>query len=253
MNENLSPGVMKKILKELQQLQSEPLEGIKVVLNDNNMLDIMAWISGPDGTPYEGGAFKVKITLGNDFPVAPPKGYFETKIFHPNVSDKGEICVSTLKKDWKKELGIAHILLTIKCLLIVPNPESALNEEAGRLLLEEYEEFAKRAKVYTQIHAKSKIDFTIPKASSSKTPESVSNKSEDTVCDSTPESPKVTNQSEWTVLGEDVATGNEKVKSTSDLKEESSTGTTSLKLKKRVAEKKLEKGKNDKKRTLRRL
>lgn len=27
-------------------------------------------------------------------------GYFMTKIFHPNVSEKGEICVNTLKKDW---------------------------------------------------------------------------------------------------------------------------------------------------------
>jgi hypothetical protein len=34
-----------------------------------------------------------------------------TKIFHPNVSVTGEICVNTLKKDWKKELGLKHILL----------------------------------------------------------------------------------------------------------------------------------------------
>ena len=27
-------------------------------------------------------------------------GYFLTKIFHPNVSEKGEICVNILKKDW---------------------------------------------------------------------------------------------------------------------------------------------------------
>ncbi|CEG74352.1 Putative Ubiquitin-conjugating enzyme E2 S [Rhizopus microsporus] len=78
-----------------------------------------------------------------------------TKIFHPNVSDKGEICVNTLKKDWKPELGIRHVLLAIKCLLIVPNPESALNEEAGKLLLEQYEDYAKRARLYTSIQAKS--------------------------------------------------------------------------------------------------
>lgn len=41
----------------------------------------------------------------------------------------GEICVNTLKKDWNEKLGVRHVLLTIKCLLIVPNPESALNEE----------------------------------------------------------------------------------------------------------------------------
>ncbi len=38
--------------------------------------------------------------LPSDFPSHPPKGYFITKIFHPNVSKKGEICVNTLKKDW---------------------------------------------------------------------------------------------------------------------------------------------------------
>ena len=42
----------------------------------------------------------------------------------------------------------------MKCLLIVPNPESALNEEAGKLLLEQYEDYSMRAKMYTEIHAK---------------------------------------------------------------------------------------------------
>ena len=63
-------------------------------------------------------------------------------------------CVNTLKKDWKSELGLRHVLLTIKCLLIVPNPESALNEEAGKLLLEHYDDYCARAKLYTDIHAK---------------------------------------------------------------------------------------------------
>ncbi|QQP38115.1 Ubiquitin-conjugating enzyme E2 S [Caligus rogercresseyi] len=77
-----------------------------------------------------------------------------TKLFHPNVaSSTGEICVNTLKKDWKSDLGIKHVLLTIKCLLIVPNPESALNEEAGKLLLERYDDYCARAKLYTEIHA----------------------------------------------------------------------------------------------------
>jgi ubiquitin-conjugating enzyme E2 S len=39
-------------------------------------------------------------------------------------------------------------------LLIVPNAESALNEEAGKLLLEHYEDYFQRAKMMTEIHAK---------------------------------------------------------------------------------------------------
>lgn len=41
----------------------------------------------------------------------------------------------------------------MKCLLIHPNPESALNEEAGRLLLNQYDDYAARAKLMTEIHA----------------------------------------------------------------------------------------------------
>ena len=51
---------------------------------------------------------------------------------HPNISKAGEICVNTLKKDWQSSLGIGHVLQVVRCLLINPFPESALNEEAGK-------------------------------------------------------------------------------------------------------------------------
>lgn len=38
-------------------------------------------------------------------------GYFVTRIFHPNIAKNGEICVNTLKKDWKPTLGLRHVLL----------------------------------------------------------------------------------------------------------------------------------------------
>lgn len=151
--ENLSPQIIRQVSRELGELTSDPPEGIKVYINDEDITDIQGAIEGPAGTPYAGGLFRVKLVLGKDFPSGPPKGYFVTKIFHPNVAKNGEICVNTLKKDWKPDLGIKHILLTIKCLLIVPNPESALNEEAGKLLLEHYEDYSQRARMMTEIHA----------------------------------------------------------------------------------------------------
>ncbi|KAM9299685.1 ubiquitin-conjugating enzyme E2 S [Gastrophryne carolinensis] len=151
--ENLPPHVIRQVYKEVSTLTSDPPEGIKIFPNEEDITDVQVSIEGPDGTPYAGGIFRMKLILGKDFPAAPPKGYFLTKIFHPNVSTNGEICVNVLKKDWKAELGIRHVLLTIKCLMIHPNPESALNEEAGRLLLENYEEYASRARLMTEIHA----------------------------------------------------------------------------------------------------
>lgn len=151
--ENVSPQVIKQISKEVASLKTNPLESISIFPNEEDITDIQAAIEGPVGTPYAGGYFRIKLSLSKDFPHVPPRGFFLTKVFHPNVAANGEICVNTLKKDWKPELGIKHILLTIKCLLIVPNPESALNEEAGKLLLEHYQEYCKRAKMMTEIHA----------------------------------------------------------------------------------------------------
>ncbi|ELU15292.1 hypothetical protein CAPTEDRAFT_152679 [Capitella teleta] len=152
--ENVSPQIIRQVAKEIGDLQKEPPEGIKIIPNDEDLTDLQAAIEGPAGTPYAGGYFRVKLVLGKSFPSEPPKGFFLTKIFHPNVAKNGEICVNTLKKDWKAEYGIKHILLTVKCLLIVPNAESALNEEAGKMLLEQYDDYSMRAKMYTDIHAK---------------------------------------------------------------------------------------------------
>ncbi|RHZ47624.1 hypothetical protein Glove_575g42 [Diversispora epigaea] len=109
--ENISPSVLRRITKELAALKVQPPEGIRVLMNELNVCDVQAWISGPEGTPYEDGYFKVKVIFGADFPSVPPKCIFITKIFHPNVSKSGEVCVDTLKRDWNKEYGIEHILL----------------------------------------------------------------------------------------------------------------------------------------------
>lgn len=126
----LTAKAIKLIAKELEKLQSDPPEDIQVIANEESLTELHCWIRGPgklytkgkenaitlvyiDKTPYEDGYFKIKLVFDENFPDSPPKGYFMTKIFHPNVSDKGEICVNTLKKDWKPELGIRHVLLVI--------------------------------------------------------------------------------------------------------------------------------------------
>lgn len=41
----------------------------------------------------------------------------------------------------------------IRCLLIVPFPESALNEEAGKAFMDDYEEYAQHARLITELYA----------------------------------------------------------------------------------------------------
>ncbi|KAG2448649.1 hypothetical protein HYH02_006006 [Chlamydomonas schloesseri] len=131
-------------------------------MNETNLLDIQAEIEGPQGTPFENGTFRMRLTLPADFPASPPKGFFITKVFHPNVSTAGDICVNVLKRDWTSETTLRHVFMVIRCLLIQPFPDSALNEEAGKLLLEDYEEYDKRARLMTSIHGLSQAKRPTP-------------------------------------------------------------------------------------------
>lgn len=95
------------------------------------------------GTPYAGGTFRIKLCLGKEFPIGPPKAYFMTKVFHPNVAKNGEICVNTLKKDWKPDLGIKHILLVRRYLNI--NVMLSYFIDHQLLLLTDHQMFANRS------------------------------------------------------------------------------------------------------------
>lgn len=176
-------------MRELSDLEKNPPEGIRVQTSDEDMLDVTGIIEGPEGTPYAGGYFRVKFKFTEEFPAAPPKCWFATKIFHPNVGANGEICVNTLKKDWKSTYGIAHILVTVKCLLIYPNPESALDEEAGKLLLENYSSYCDRAKLITSVHAIPRIkpaEFNTPSRPQEEPPVASSSKDATSISVSTP-------------------------------------------------------------------
>jgi len=166
-------------MKEIAQLKQDPPEGVRISLDDDGqdiIHNLTGIVAGPEGTPFEGGYFRIAFTFTPEFPNAPPRCRMLTKIFHPNFSSSGEICVNTLKKDWKSSYGIGHILVTIKCLLIHPNPESALDEEAGKLLLENYEEFCQRAKIITGVHATPKVrpvEFETQASASSSKPKPI--------------------------------------------------------------------------------
>ena len=46
-NENISPHVLRRVAKELAELVNDPPEGIKIHVNDDDITDIQASISGP--------------------------------------------------------------------------------------------------------------------------------------------------------------------------------------------------------------
>ena len=78
--------------------------------DDLNQLTIL--LTGPQGTPYAQGLWKLFFKIPDDYPKNPPKVSFRTRIWHPNVEENsGAVCVNTLKKDWQSSLTLRDVLI----------------------------------------------------------------------------------------------------------------------------------------------
>ena len=126
----------------------------------DDLTQLTILLTGPQGTPYSQGLWKLRLKIPEDYPKSPPKAAFRTRIWHPNVEEKtGHVCVDTLKKDWEPTLTLRDVLITLSCLLIHPNPDSALNATAGHMLQDNYDQFARQARLMTSIHAQIPSDM----------------------------------------------------------------------------------------------
>jgi ubiquitin-conjugating enzyme E2 D/E len=88
---------------------------------------------GPEGTPYHGGIFFLRINFPSDYPFKAPKIAFTTPIYHCNVNKSGGICLDILKGQWSPALTISKVLLSITSLLSDPNPDDPLMPEIAKL------------------------------------------------------------------------------------------------------------------------
>ena len=80
-------------------------------------------------------------------------GFFLTKIFHPNVSKPGEICVNVLKRDWKPDMGLRHVLVIVRCLLIEPFPGAHSSHARHTIDLHNWVSYGRPCCILTQLHA----------------------------------------------------------------------------------------------------
>ncbi|KAG2642710.1 hypothetical protein PVAP13_2KG207800 [Panicum virgatum] len=104
----------RRIIKETQRLLSEPAPGISASPSEENMRYFNVMILGPSQSPYEGGVFKLELFLPEEYPMAPPKVRFLTKIYHPNIDKLGRICLDILKDKWSPALQIRTVLLSCR-------------------------------------------------------------------------------------------------------------------------------------------
>merc|ERR1712192_144572 len=124
--------LQKRLQKELITLVNEPIPGCTATTTR----DTKKWkatIAGPEDSPYQGGLFALEVVFPEDYPFKPPQVKFVTKIYHPNIDNKGGICVDILKSEWSPALTISKVLLSISSLMVAPNPNDPLMGDRAAL------------------------------------------------------------------------------------------------------------------------
>lgn len=135
--------------------RNEKLSGVSAYpVVPGNLRHLLGTIKGPTDTVYEGGIFGVDIMIPDKYPFEPPKMRFHTRIWHPNVSSQtGAICLDILKDQWSPALTIKTALVSLQALLSAPEPTDPQDAEVATQYLKEHEEYEKKAREWTAVHA----------------------------------------------------------------------------------------------------
>jgi len=139
--EKITMSLSKRLFKELQEFNQDPPCHISTGPIGDDIRHWEATIIGSEDSPYENGIFKLKITFPDDYPFKAPRVQFVTRIFHPNISENGEICLDILKSQWSPALTIGKLLLSISSLLSEPNVSDPLNSSAARLYQDDMDKY----------------------------------------------------------------------------------------------------------------
>ncbi|RKP13819.1 ubiquitin-conjugating enzyme/RWD-like protein [Piptocephalis cylindrospora] len=146
-------AIPRRITKEIERLNNDPVPGISANAHEDNLRYFDVLIHGPGQSPYEGGVFRLELFLPEDYPMAPPKVRFLTKLYHPNVDRLGRICLDVLKDKWSPALQIRTILLSIQALLSAPNPDDPLANDVAQVWKEDEQGAIQTAKEWTAKYA----------------------------------------------------------------------------------------------------
>ena len=146
----------KRIEKETQKLKEDPAPGILAEPDPNNPRYFRVVMEGPQGTPYEGGFYRLELFLPEGYPMEPPKVRFLTKLYHPNTDKLGRICLDILKDKWSPALQVRTVLLSVQALLSSPEPDDPLDPAVANHFKQNLADAQRQAREWNTLHATKK-------------------------------------------------------------------------------------------------
>lgn len=144
----------KRLQNEFKNLQTNPVCNCIVELpEENNIHKWQVHMAGPDGTPYEDGAFVISFVFPDNYPFKHPEVKFVTPMYHPNIKkDTGEICMDVFASSWSPTQKVQDILQKLVSLLRNPSTSAPLESEICQEFVNNYSKFCKNARAWVANH-----------------------------------------------------------------------------------------------------
>jgi ubiquitin-conjugating enzyme E2 L3 len=144
----------RRIQKELSDIQSSNAKHFRNInVDERNMLQWHGLLV-PEKEPYCKGAFKIQIDFPAEYPFKPPKVTFMTKIYHPNVDEKGQVCLPIIApENWKPATKTDQVIQSLIALIHDPEPDHPLRAELAEEFTKDRKKFTKNATDFTTKHA----------------------------------------------------------------------------------------------------
>ncbi|XP_038211350.1 uncharacterized protein LOC119831867 isoform X1 [Zerene cesonia] len=136
-----------------QMLRNDPPEGIAATPLDAKCCHWQASVTGPAGSPYEGGVFYLYVQVPYSYPMSPPVVRFLTRILHPNVSRHGDVGIDSVHHNWSLALTISKVLISIQSLLTDPYTNVCMEPELGAMYVKDRPRFEALARQWTWKYA----------------------------------------------------------------------------------------------------
>ena len=144
----------RRLQKELGDIRKSGMKCFQQL--DVDEKNILKW-SGllcPDAAPYNQGAFRIDIDFPPEYPFKPPKVTFRTKIYHPNVDEKGQVCLSIVSvENWKPATKTDQVIQALVKMINEPEPDHPLRGDLAEEFLKEKKKFMKNAEEFTKKHS----------------------------------------------------------------------------------------------------
>lgn len=146
----------RRLGKELNDIKGSQSGLQQIEVDEANLLQWKGLLC-PSEAPYNRGAFKIDITFPAEYPFKPPKVTFKTKIYHPNIDEKGQVCLPIISpENWKPATKTDQVIQALLALIHSPEPEHPLRGDVAEEFTKNKKEFLRKAEDHTRKFAETR-------------------------------------------------------------------------------------------------